>query len=113
MAYADYEYYVNSYKGNAVSEADFDRYAERATSYLDWLPANRITGVTDNVKNAACAVAETIQLNDNGGGIAAQTVGKWSVSYVAGTVKAKTDEERLYQAARLYLEHTGLLNRWC
>ena len=35
-----------------------------------------------------------------------------SVTYVSGIRKAKTDEERLFDAVRLYLGSTGLLCRW-
>ena len=37
MAYADYDFYTESYYGNVVPEADFDRLAARASDFIDTL----------------------------------------------------------------------------
>ena len=35
--YADYDYYVNNYGGNAIAEMDFTRLSRQASAYLDML----------------------------------------------------------------------------
>ena len=37
MAYADYDFYTESYYGNVVPKADFDRLAARASDFIDTL----------------------------------------------------------------------------
>lgn len=113
MAYADYAYYAGVY-GGTMPEADFTRLSRQASGYLDSQTFCRIRGdwVSDNrVKDACCAVADTYRVNEKGGGIASESNDGVTVNYVAGVSKAKTDNERLYEAARLYLCMTGLLYR--
>lgn len=42
MAYCDYSFYINSYMGNVVAEADFPRLSERASEKLNELTFDRI-----------------------------------------------------------------------
>lgn len=114
MLYADYTYYKETY-GGTMAEADFKRLSRQASAYLDAVSFDRIREVTEEetlakVTDACCAVADAYFLNENGGGIAAETNDGVSVTYVNGT-GSHTDEERLYQAALLYLGQTGLLYR--
>ena len=110
MAYADYTFYTGTYKGNAIALADFDRLVTRASSYIDHITFGRATSYStdDAVKMAACSVADTILAEENGGELTSQTVGSWSRSYVTSN---KTSDQRLYDAARMYLAYTGLLYR--
>ena len=115
--YADYTYYTEVY-GGAMPETDFDRLARRASAYLDGVTFGRIQAempevILTKVKDACCAVADAYALNEKGGGIAAEENDGVRVSYVAGVSKAKTDNERLCEAALLYLGNTGLLYRGC
>lgn len=109
--YADYPFYVETYKGCAIAEQDFERLITRAESYLHSIIS--IDGYTDSdaVKMAECAVAEAWQVNEQGGEIAAQTVGKWSRTYQSK--KGKSDNRRLFDAAKLYLGNHVQLARWC
>lgn len=111
MIYADYYYYKNQY-GGALCEKDYNKYASSASSYIDYVTVGRARmNVDEDVKNACCAVADAYALNEKGGGIASETVGNWSVSYVSGVSNAKTDDRRLYDAAKMYLVYTGLMFR--
>ena len=56
-------------------------------------------------------MTDALHLNEQGGGIASETNDGISVNYVAGVSKAKTDNERLWEAAVLHLGCTGLLYR--
>lgn len=109
MVYADYDYYLNEYNGNAVAEADFTRLSRQASAYLDSLTCGKIRGtwVDDSrVKDACCAVAEAMQKQDQGGEVASESNDGASVTYVTGNA---TPEQRMYNAAVMYLSSTGLL----
>jgi hypothetical protein len=110
-AYADYAYYTGVYKGSAIAESEFDRLILRASSYIDRLTSGRAASYSpaDPVKMAACAVAEAWQVNESGGDLQSQSVGSWSRSYAT---KVKSADMRLYDAAAMYLDGTGLIRRW-
>ena len=109
MVYADYDYYLNEYSGNAVAEADFTRLSRQASAYLDSLTCGKIRGswVDDNrVKDACCAVAEILHAQEQGGEVASESNDGASVTYVNSST---TPEQRLYNIAVMYLSSTGLL----
>lgn len=115
MAYADYDYYTSVY-GGTMPEADFNRLARQSSAYLDRVTFDRIdTGLPDNVmgrvKDACCALADAYLLNENGGGVASESNDGISVHYVNSGGNAKNDNQRLSEAAALYLGNTGLLYR--
>ena len=101
MAYADYEYYKDTYLGTAIKEADFPRLALRASSFLDYYTQGRAAQNVDldALKMACCAVAEQYQYVDTAqslaqksltasletdGELQSQTVGSWSKTYRSG-----------------------------
>ena len=115
MVYADYAYYSQEY-GGTMPEADFKRLSRQASAFLDKVTFDRIAAgqpeaVMKKVRAACCAVADAYLLNEQGGGVASETNDGVSVTYVAGVSNAKTEGRRLYEAAALYLAHTGLLYR--
>ena len=104
MIYADFSYYRDTYCGE-MAEGDFKRLSRQASAYLDSVTFDRIPSVTDEkimekVKDACCAVTDVLLQKEQRDGI--------SVTY---TTEGSTDEQRLYQAAVLYLGNTGLLYR--
>ena len=107
MAYSDFEFYTSIYKGT-LSEVAFERLSERASDYIDGR-TNYVfcSSIADDIavrlKKACCAVADAYYKNESGGGKASESVDGYSVSYIAGVSKAKTDAERLDEALRLYL----------
>ena len=65
MAYADYDFYTESYYGNVVPEADFDRLAARSSDFIDTLTFdNLVDGLPADkrsqkrIKKAVCSLAE-------------------------------------------------------
>lgn len=115
MAYADYAYYAGEY-GGTMPEADFKRLSRQASAFLDRVTFERIRStlpksVMDRVRDACCAVADACLLNEQGGGVASETNDGVSVTYVAGVGNTKTGDQRLWEAAGLYLGGTGLLYR--
>lgn len=118
MAYADYDFYLNTYFGNAVSEEDFPRLSERASDYV----RSATRGISDTVdgwqmdavKKASCAVADALldeEIMTAGAfsgeqAVSSETVGGWSRSYRAASL-ASADveyiEKRKRDALLLYL----------
>lgn len=67
MAYTDWNFYLTTYHGNVVPEADFPRISDRASDFLDVITFDRLVdGLPDDeraktkVQKAACAVADHI-----------------------------------------------------
>lgn len=103
MAYADYDFYVNTFKGDSLTQDNADKWLERGSDYIDTLTFMRTadyfpTDATDvlRVKKAVCAIAETLFKIDsfeqsvtptvqaNGevtGAVASISSGRESVSY--------------------------------
>ena len=135
MAYADYEYYTDTYLGTAIQEADFPRLALRASSFLDYYTQGRAAQNSglDALKMACCAVSEQYQsidaaqalaqkalsaFVDSGGELQSQSVGSWSKTYRSGgdsaqqaLASAQAAQASLAAIAQQYLGATGLLYR--
>lgn len=135
MIYADFDYYINVYLGNAIAEGNFLRMAARASRYIDYITQGRAVkkAELDAVKDCCCALADQYQMIDAAEKLALQsvkagstdtaevsseTVGSWSRSYRSGGESAQNaaqaaQESRsiLLDMARQYLSHTGLLYR--
>lgn len=106
----NYTFYTETYYGNQIPEADFPRLISRASAYLTGLCSN-VDIPEENHKKAICAVAEAWQTNEQGGDVISQSVGSWSKSYA--DKKNKTDEQRLSEAANLYIgKYCNLFVRW-
>lgn len=137
MAYADYGYYITTYLGTVIQEADFPRIALRASSFLDYYTQGRAAPNQDMdaLKMACCAVAEQYQSIDlarqaalnalknstnagAAGELQSQSVGSWSKTYRGGgesaqqaTTAAQAAQASLASVAAQYLSSTGLLYR--
>jgi hypothetical protein len=115
MAYADYQYYLQTYFGNAISEADFPRLSVRASEYLDRVTRGRAVADIDNttaIKKAMCAVAEEMQSVESDGGldgIASESIGSSSVTYADNSARRMVKERRYERQAAFYLGGTGLM----
>lgn len=113
MVYADYGYYLDTYDGNAVAEADFARLSRRASAYLDSLTGGKIRGVwtaDERVKDACCAIADILHKQEQGGEIASESNHSVSRTYVTS---GKSASNKMYDAAVIYLSNTGLLYAGC
>ncbi len=96
----DYDFYVNTYLGSAISQRAFPAAAARAEGELDrFKRAFRVDSPgPDSEKLAVCAMAEVLSSEKNRG-IRSATVGGVSVSY--GDDSALVSQ--LYRAAAVYL----------
>jgi len=122
-AYADYTYYTDEYLGILIAETDFPRLSLRASEVVDQITFNGVAAIitaatpADQVlliKNAVCAVAEEmsdIEANGGDAGIQSESLGNHSVTYVQGSTRTLTPDQRYVYAARKYLGDTGLMYR--
>lgn len=116
--YADYDFYLNEYFGDAISPEDFPQLSERASDYVR--AATR--GISDTVdswqleavKKCACAVADvlldesimTANVYSGEQAVSSETVGGWSRSYKPPSVssaEAAFHADRKRDALLLYL----------
>lgn len=109
MAYADYQYYTDTYKGNTIPQSVFDQKAQRASEYLHYITYGRakdnMTTYEEEIKMACCAIAEDYYQNgDNEDHIISESVGGHSVSYD----RAVSSKSKM-RKAKMYLFDTGLL----
>lgn len=118
--YADYDFYMNLYFGNAISAEDFPRLSTRASDYI----RSATQGLSDTVdgwqleavKKASCAVADALLDEEimNAGAfsgeqtVSSETVGSWSRSYRSSSFSAAAAEQiekRKTNALTLYLKN--------
>lgn len=115
MAYADYDFYKNVYRGT-LSEAEFARLSERASDYIDGRTGYvlKTAGIPDElserVRKACCALADTIRGNESGGVKTSESVGNYSVSYAVGT--QRTGAQKLDDTIQLYLADLIKTVKW-
>src|SRR5262245_10007859 len=118
MSYATYEFYTDTYLGTAITAEDFPRLAARAAEYIDQFTFDRAAVETNptlvnKIRLANCAMAEEIQTVEGGEsvGVASESLGNHSVTYIVGASETLTAPERYNIACRRYLGNTGLMYR--
>ena len=122
-AFIDLAYYTGTYKGTAIPTASFALYADRATTAVEFhtferagviVTANTDTATITKIKMATCAAADALYNADsqaNGGSIASEKVGDYSVNFAVSPDTALTVNAKVSNAMREYLAFTGLLFR--
>ncbi len=115
MAYADFNYYKNVFKGSSITDiATFDNLSERATEYINSVTFGHIDDITDNIKRCCCALTEQINLDNNfqnGKLISSEKNGNYSVSYAVPSNIATEHYRKMMVICRRYLFNTGLMYR--
>ena len=120
MSYATYAFYANTYHGDILTADNFDRYAERASDYLDYVTMGKAQNYVDTtgaLAKACCAAAEKFESSDAiairvaNGEVASETVGSHSVSYRSSAEMQAALGTQLLSAVQMYLAPTGLLYR--
>ena len=127
-----YDYYTNTYMGEAISQADFPRYEANAERLIDFATEHKYSAVLDyytaqgfataaqNLQtaymSAICAqieyyLANGILATSVGQTDGSFTVGKVSVSSGSGSTFALRGAAMVSPSAQMYLEQTGLLGR--
>lgn len=114
MAYADYDFYKNVYRG-LLPEADFERLSERASDYIDgrtnyiFLTAGITEDMELRLKKACCAISEVFEENKSGVKTS-ENVGDYSVSYAV--TSQRTAAQKLDDALQLYLADVVKAVKW-
>lgn len=114
MAYADYDFYKKVYRGT-LSEDDFIRLSERASDYIDGRTGYILKSagipeeLSERVKKACCAVAETIRDNERGVKTS-EKVGNYSATF--GVATQRSAEQRLDDTVQLYLADLLKCVKW-
>lgn len=115
MAYADYDFYKNTFKGT-ISEADFDRFSERASDYIDSRTDYVLhkSGIPPDmelrIQKCCCALADTIHSCEAGGVKSAESVDGYSVSYAVS--EKRTPAQRMDDDIQLYIADLVKAVRW-
>lgn len=120
MAYADYDFYKNTYKGKLSGE-DFEILSERATDLIDGYTdyfivkhggiASLPEELAQRVKKCCCALSEAVSSVKNGasGAMTSEKVGDYSVTYAASTV---TYGQRIETILFTYIPDLAKAARW-
>lgn len=107
MQLPDYDYYITEYRGNKLDEASFGRLIRRAGSYIDQVTFGRSRRLCRiELSDAACAVAECMYKQEQGGEVSSATNDGYSETYVTSN---RSSDQQLYNAALWYLGSTGLM----
>lgn len=108
--YADFSFYQNTY-GGTVGEAEFSRFSTRAGAHLNQITGGRAATAKgedlEAVKMAECAIIDELCLQSHGGVITAESNDGISRSYATATVR--TQAQRIYSVAEVFLCNTNLL----
>lgn len=101
-----YEFYVNQYKGSAISETDWPGLSARAADVLERYKRyyRVISPKPDGEDMALCAMAEGFQAFETGGAVKAAEIGSISVTYGDWINTPRGREQELYRRACQYLE---------
>ena len=117
MAYADYSYYEETYLGDSIPEAQFPKYAKRASEWVDYMTFNRIERMNQEeipveVKEATCAVADRLYAYNTADSRlkASESNDGYSVSY-RDNQNEETLKNGIREAVYKHLMKTGLLYR--
>lgn len=111
MLLPDYDYYCLEYRGDRLDEAVFPRLIRRAGAYIEQVTCGRSRGKAAQlhrsaINDAACAIAEEMQLQEQGGEVASASNDGYSETYVTS---GRSPQQRLYDIALRYLGMTGLM----
>lgn len=124
MPYVDISYYIGTYKGAPVDNADFPSLCMRAEELIEEMTMYRISPITvlampetvqERVKMAVCAQIEYLDANggsdmDNGADLQSAGLGKFNYTKSSG-VNGSTEQSMYAPRAIRLLAPTGLLYR--
>ena len=112
--YATYAYYISTYRGN-LTEEEFEKAIVPATAHVRRITFGRADRnmELDEVKLATCAICDLLANDEKARSQhSGRTVDGYSVTYESGRNGDTADDlltRKIYKAAELYLEPTGLL----
>lgn len=117
MAYADADYYKDTYKGTTIPDDDIERELARASSDIDSMTYNRIVArgfdnlssfQQEQVRKATCAQAEFL---NQYGELADLPLKSFSAGSISMSLGEEVNGVMASKAALRYLNSTGLTSR--
>lgn len=118
VPYADYKFYREQY-GGALTEGQFKGVVIPASAHIRRITFGRANKGMEEVQYAACACCDLLWADrkakeEHGGkAVSSESTDGYSVSYMQEQGSGTSEEvlsRKIYQAAALYLEPTGLLD---
>lgn len=117
--YTTYAYYISTYRGN-LTEEEFEKAIIPATAHVRRITFGRADQnmELDEVKLATCAICDLLANDEkarsqhSGRTVVSENTDGYSVTYESGRNGDTADDlltRKIYKAAELYLESTGLL----
>lgn len=117
--YASYAYYISTYRGN-LTEEEFEKAIIPATAHVQRITFGRADRnmELDEVKLATCVICDLLANDEkarsqhSGRTVVSENTDGYSVTYESGRGGDTADDllnRKIYKAAELYLEPTGLL----
>lgn len=117
--YATYAYYISTYRGN-LTEEEFEKAIIPATVHVRRITFRRADQnmELDEVKLTTCAICDLLANDEkarsqhSGRTVVSENTDGYSVTYESGRDGDTADDlltRKIYKAAELYLEPTGLL----
>ena len=117
--YASYAHYISAYRGN-LTEEEFEKFIIPATAHVRRITFGRADKnmELDEVKLATCAICDLLANDEkarskhSGRTVVSENTDGYSVTYESGENGDTADDlltRKIYKAAELYLEPTGLL----
>lgn len=130
----DYDYYIDTYQGMEISEEEFEKVINKASSHINNLIMNRDytnwcgKNYTEQVKMATCSVIEILAekqitkqkikgiIDGTSKNITSEKVGDYSRNFEAVNYKDLKEgttniNNKIFEEASVYLWSTGLMNR--
>ena len=122
MAYADFSFYKDIFKGLIITdETIFESVSERASDYINAATFGRINknilsdiAISDKIKRCCCALSEAtfqFQSYSQGKKVQSESNGKYSVSYAVPSVNENNAGLFFKRECIKYLSDTGLMYR--
>lgn len=118
--YADYSFYTDEFYGTVIPPEEWNKYASRASDYIDYITSGKAKTYEDvngSLAKACCAVAEQMAISESisssmsVAGLASESVGSHSVTYRSESEIHASMKQAMLNAAQMYLFPTGLLYR--
>ena len=117
--YTTYAYYISTYRGS-LTEEEFEKSIVQATAYVRRITFGRAEQnmELDEVKLATCAICDLLANDEkarsqhSGRTVVSENTDGYSVTYESGRNGDTADgllTRKIYKAAELYLEPSGLL----
>lgn len=115
IPYADYQFYQGFSADEAVfsTASCFNKYALKATMYINRHTFGNIKIPDDTVKMCCCELAEKLYSYDNliKKGVTSESVGDLSVSYESSVTITQRTSQEIKEIIYNWLANTGLLYR--